>query len=85
MCMCGRLCHLTCVLMRPGGRELQNMTRRKVLCMEFIHGAKITDVPKLDQMDINKRKVAELLAKSAHACALACAPLLARFSAVGKW
>ncbi|ELR21367.1 aarF domain containing kinase 5, putative [Acanthamoeba castellanii str. Neff] len=38
-----------------------NMTRRKVLCMEFIHGAKITDVPKLDQMGINKREVAQLL------------------------
>jgi hypothetical protein len=37
------------------------MTRKKVLCMEFIHGAKITDVPKLDQMGINKREVAQLL------------------------
>jgi len=29
--------------------------------MEFIHGAKITDVPKLDQMGIDKREVAQLL------------------------
>jgi serine/threonine-protein kinase RIO1 len=71
------------MLMRPGGRELQNMTWRKVLCMEFIHGAKIMDVPKLNQMDINKHEVAQLLAKSGRTCALACAPLLARFSAVG--
>jgi aarF domain-containing kinase len=38
-----------------------DMTRRKVLCMEFIHGAKITDVPKLEQMNISKREVAQLL------------------------
>ncbi len=69
------------MLMRPGGQELQNMMWRKVLSWSSM-GPKIMDIPKLDQMGINKHEVAQLLAKSGRTCALACAPLLARFSAV---